>query len=247
MEEGSGSFMSREDQRALVGLLREIPGLVEDLAITLTRQDCIGKGGMRVATGGDEQPLPLNMGASTAADELYDELAFWVRRVCVSRLLEFIPVGSVPVGFVGPLRPGEWRLTPGYRPGTVSLARWLDRMVAGLAMTPGSDLALPNIKRAMHTARRAMDLPDEDEIVVDEAKHAEARELELNATGIAVMARELGAEYAGLSANRVETLRKAGAIHAVRCVVATKAHIFRLGDVLDAHLAHPTRQRRIEA
>ncbi|MCR8998236.1 hypothetical protein, partial [Brevibacillus laterosporus] len=108
-------FLSTDGQRTLVSLLREIPALVDDLAITICRQDRTGKGGMRISSGSDEQPLPVNMAASDASDHLQNELAGWVRHVCETRGIEYAGSGS-----------------------SIRLARWLDRNVSAPAMTEGS-------------------------------------------------------------------------------------------------------------
>ncbi|MBP2208180.1 hypothetical protein JOJ86_005906 [Rhodococcus percolatus] len=217
-------YLPRIDQRALVDLLRAVPPLVEDLAISITRQDRPSRGGLRISTGDREQPLPYNEKASEVADELHQELARWVRHVCEERSIDYDGTNA-----------------------TVSIARWLDRHIVSLAMTEGADSALIDIRAVFERARRATDSPPERSRRIDDAKHIAARNTELHRDGIAKAARELGEQYAGLTAERVNTLRRKGAIHAVRSVIATRAEIFILGEVLDAHLANPRRSRRIGA
>ncbi|WP_072689305.1 hypothetical protein [Rhodococcus marinonascens] len=130
-------FLTRAEIRQLVTMLQEIPELVEDLAITITRQDrIVAKGGPKLSRGSDEQPLVFNVNASEVADDLHGTLVGWVRHVCESRAMAY-------EGHVS----------------TLSLARWLDRHVISLAMTEGSEEALDEISYAMRRARRAMDLP----------------------------------------------------------------------------------------
>jgi hypothetical protein len=213
-------FMPRHEQRALVALLRKVPDLVEDLAISITRQDRLTRGGPRVSTGERVQPLPFNEMASDVADELHQELTRWARHVCEERGLVYEGANA-----------------------TVSIARWLDRNVVSLAMTEGAESALGEIQDVFDRARRATDAPAVRVRPIDAHRHAAARSTELHRDAIARAARELGEQYAGLTAERVNTLRRRGAIHAVRCLVATKAEIFILGEVLDAHLEHQTRKR----
>ncbi|GAB7515149.1 hypothetical protein [Rhodococcus sp. no. 34] len=213
-------FIPKVGQRELVSLLREIPDLVDDLAITITRQDRTGKGGVRIRSGSDEQPLPLNIGASAASDGLRNELAGWVRHVCESRGITYDGSDSI-----------------------IGIGKWLDQNVVSLAMTEGSEEAYRGIEGAMGRCRRAMDLPADDVVCVSPAMHLEARNTLLHRAAIGAVAKQLGSEFAGLTPKRVDTLRRAGRIHGDRCVVSTRAELFILGDVLDAHLMFPSRAR----
>lgn len=129
-------FIERHEIQKLVVLLREIPELVEELSVTLTRQDQLGSGGARVSMGEREQPLPFNVNASEVADDLHNTLVGWVRHVCESRVLDY--TGSTS---------------------TIGLARWLDRNVIALAMTEGAGTALDEVQYAMRRARWATDRP----------------------------------------------------------------------------------------
>ncbi|NKT97297.1 hypothetical protein MWT96_20360 [Prescottella equi] len=204
--------------RALVALLGEIPALIDDLAITLTRQDCIGAGGMRVTGGSDEQPLPINLAASDAHDLLHSTLASWARHTEESR-------GHA---YTGPRS-------------TIGLSTWLATNVTRLAMTEGCEEAHDEIEHAMSQCRRVCDLPA-DPYWKTAGTPDQARATELPASGIAVAAKSLGPEYAELTRDRVNGLHKTGRITAVRVLEDTP--IYRLGDVMDAHVATPTRRRK---
>lgn len=130
-------YLDRPSQAALVELLEQIPGLVEDLTIAITRQDRFSTG-MRIRRGSDEQPLPLNGYASDAARDLHSELSRWVRMVVEQRQLDY----------TGP-------------DATISLAWWLKRWIIALALTPGSEEAVDDIQHAMRKARAAVDRPRE--------------------------------------------------------------------------------------
>ena len=249
MTDADHFFLPREHQRAVVTILRKIPDLVEDLAISITRQDRVALNGPRVSRGERVQPLLFNVNSSEAADALHHELARWARFVCEERGIEYWPVGYTHrPGFVGPLLPRERRLPAAYRESTIGLARWLDRYIVALAMTEGAETALDEIRDAYDVAWRATNAPRERaRPPIDLEQHERARRTELHRDAIEKAARELGEKYSGLTAKRVDTLRRRNKIQAVRCLVASRAEIFVLGDVLDAHLAYPTRARRIEA
>ncbi|MFC9769176.1 hypothetical protein [Rhodococcus jostii] len=214
-------FLSREEIRKLVALLREMPELVEELAVTITRQDRIGTPGSAGKRRGEEQPLPFNATAAEAADDLHTTLVAWVRHVCESRRVDYDG-----------------------RDGTCGVARWLDRNVIALAMTEGSGEALDEIQYAMRRARWATDRPavKSRPPVHDEPEWALVQDLELTAAIIARMCRTLG--FDGLSQRRIKTLTANGALAPLRtvCVGKKKLAIYRVGDVITAHKTHATRQ-----
>lgn len=217
-------FVCREDRQMLDKLLGEIPGLIDDLAITICRQDRTGKGGMKISSGSDEQPMPFNVGASDAGDYLRNELNTWARLVCEERYISYDGSDSV-----------------------VGVSVWLRKNLASLAMTQGAEDALPGIEGAMKRCRRAMDIPADDDVAVPVVDVAQARNSELNAAAIARMRHELGLPE--LNARRIETLLKAGALKPCRVVSMPKRDlvVYRLGDVLDAHEQFPCRQRKMSA
>ena len=214
-------FVCREDRQMLDKLLGEIPSLIDDLAITICRQDRTGKGGMKISSGSDEQPMPFNVGASDAGDYLRNELNTWARLVCEERFISYDGSDSV-----------------------AGVSVWLRKNLASLAMTQGAEDALPGIESAMKRCRRAMDIPADDDVAVPVVDVAQARNSELNAAAIARMRHELGLPE--LNARRIETLLKAGALKPCRVVAMPKRDlvVYRLGDVLDAHEQFPSRTRK---
>ncbi|TSD47966.1 hypothetical protein FFI94_018800 [Rhodococcus sp. KBS0724] len=249
----SDYFISRAAQHLLVKLLREIPGLVEDLAVTICRLDRTGKGGIKVSSGSDEQPLPINLAASDAKDELHNELASWARHVCESRGLKYRPIGFTHDGdFIGPLRVDDKRVPYGYQESLLGLAHWLDTYIIALAMTEGSEEAYSSIEKAMGKCRRAMDIAPEDDVPVREKDDVldQVGSRMLHRAGIVQVAALLARhypEYRGLTENRVDSLRKGGHIVADRCGVVTQAEIFCMGQVLEKHLTVPTRAKKVAA
>lgn len=210
-------YLDRQQQTELAELLGQVPFLVEQLAITITRQDRLGTG-PRISRGKTEQPLPFNVGASDAADRLHWELAQWVRAVCEQRQLDYDS-----------------------RDDTISLARWLRRWIIALALTEGADTALLDIEAAILDARRAIDRPAERRPHIDPQLLAEADRQLLNARGIEHLARELDTRYRNLTRRRVHALHEAGRITPAANIEGM--HLFRVGDVLVAHLANPIRRK----
>ncbi|MCR8695570.1 hypothetical protein NWP13_23860 [Rhodococcus pyridinivorans] len=135
-----GYWLPRHDQDKLIELLDQIPALVEDLAITIAKQDRMSSG-PKIANGSDEQPLPFDENAAQAADELNHELARWVRHTCEQR-----------------------HLTYDGRDDTITLAAWLKRWIIALALTEGSEEAPHDIRLAVRQARQAVDRPREKHI-----------------------------------------------------------------------------------
>ncbi|MGX6508273.1 hypothetical protein [Rhodococcus sp. SJ-2] len=213
-----GYFLPKHEQDQLVELLDQIPPLIEDLTIALTRQDRITTGGPRVRSGSDEQPLPIGIAAMDASDLLHDTLTGWVRLVCDVRAYGY---------------PGD---------STLTLTRWLKTHIIALALTPGAEESLDEIQHAIRKARQAVDKPREKDRDVNPIDVLEATFVRLNAAGIAKLAGELGPHYRGLNERRVATLLKAKAITVIDTVDGLD--LYRVGDVLTAHLAYPTRKRK---
>ena len=246
MSDSDHLFISREEIKKLVTLLREIPELVEDLTVTLTRQDRLGKRGAMRGSGDDTQPLPVNIDASDVADDLHNTLSTWARHVCETRGVEYWPaMFTHRFGFIGPLRANERRMPvplSDYRESIMGYARWLDRNVIALAMTEGAFEAFDEIRYAMRRARWSMDRPREAEVSLPPEERVEAaRSSLLNSTEIERMRHHLGEEYLNLTCRRIKTLTSKTDLTPV--TVIGDLAVYRLGDVLDAHLKYPTRQR----
>lgn len=222
-ENVDGFFIPRHDQQAIVDLLREVPHLTPELAIVITEFDGYATRisyQPRIRSGGNEQPLPIASAAQDAADELRNTLWVWARHTCEHRGRDYDGGHS-----------------------TDGIAHWLDRNIIALALTEGSEIALPSIEKAIRRVRRAispgtdMDLKEPDQTKLDRA-----RAWELNARAASQIAKGLGHEYRDLTKRRVLYLMEAHAIRPVRHTMIGKVAepIFRLGDVLDAHIARRT-------
>lgn len=162
-------YVSTAEQRALVTILRRIPELVEELAITTSRQDRVARGGVKVRNGSGEQPLPVHTGAASAAHELRNELATWARLVCESRGIDYEGSDS-----------------------TLGLARWLDKYVVALALTEGTAEALNSIRVAVDRCWLVIDLPAENETWSDPQLVNQAREQRVTAIEAERLMKPLG-------------------------------------------------------
>lgn len=213
MTEVDNLFLSRAEIGALTELLAEIPALVEELAIVETRQARMqrrGAGALRRTHPSSR--APLHWGAFGAAEALRNEIGGWIRVVCEQR--------AVPVPAVDDL---------------ASAAKWLKRHIFSLATTEGADGAYGGIQEAIMDCRREIDLPPDDEIHVSPAQLTAANNSIVTAYQVQRIATKLGPIGQGLNRDRVQYLKKVGAIHAVARDGDT--HFFRLGDVLVAHAA----------
>lgn len=241
-------FIERHEYIKLGELLLTIPSLSVDLWISETRQARLG---MNEGHGSSEQPLPYEYSAAEAADKLHAVLTTWARTVCEQRGVEYMPLGYVSLGTMGPLPRGIRWLPAEYIESTPGVARWLRRYRMALAMTEGAEMAYGDIKAVTDDAARII-CPPARPIVVDEAKVQRARKMRLNARGIAIMARELGEEYRNLNVRRIQTLATAHKIEPLPGpwfaefddsgkVNLTAQYV--VGEVLDAHLTHRIRRQ----
>ncbi|MFI6173494.1 hypothetical protein ACIBCN_42415 [Nocardia sp. NPDC051052] len=220
-EQPNHLYLDRGELRALADLLREIPDLAEDLSISLTRQSRLStRGDYRMNRRPSEQPLPYNPAASRAADELHAVLVSWVRLVCEQRGLDYTGAPSTP-----------------------GLARWLDRNLIAFAMTEGAQGAPEEIRTVVQAALWIV-CPPAAPVLLDAEMVEQARRHRLNASGIVSLAKELGTQYQGLTVRRIQTLRNAGKIAPLPGPWAPGwPELYTVGEVLDEHLAYPTRRR----
>lgn len=213
----NGYYLDTAGQADLLALLAQIPDVVDALAGVL----CDGfpqhiSYEPRVSSSPAAR-IPYDTSAHDAANYLDNELWTWANHVCEHRHQRYEGPAS-----------------------TIGMADWLRKHIVSLAMTPGADEAPHAFRRIIRSARRAARMSSEPEMWRYGSIDA-ARDTELNASGIALAAKELGPEYARLTRERVKSLRRTGRITPVREYDGIP--IYRLGDVLDAHRATASRQR----
>ncbi|ABD58305.1 hypothetical protein I5H93_gp094 [Mycobacterium phage SuperGrey] len=203
--------LPRADQLKLQEALGGIPTLIEDLAVTITRQARVQKPGLgKLRRRKAEARIPFHIGAVEAADELHNALIKWVRFTCDARQTPYTESND-----------------------DITLARWLRRNVTALALIEGSEESWPEIHHRIDECRKQIDLPPEDDIVIDPERVRQANRQILTAGQIEKIAPRLGALGAGLNKRRVQTLVKSKRLRP--CAVDGEVRFYRLGDVLDAH------------
>lgn len=194
-------------------LTRTIPSLVEDLAVTTTRQDRITRGRLHNGRRGKpESRPPMNFDSAGAAQELHNALVGGVRLMCESRAM----------GYDGDVS-------------TLGLCGWLRRNLIALAMTEGAEDVHHEITGAVRAALRVVDLPADDDIVISAARVQAANRQVVTADAAERIAGRLGGLGVGLTAARVRLLRKKGHLRPCSADPDTRENFYRLGDVLDAH------------
>lgn len=132
--------------------------LTRELDVTVTRQARIISQSDRIR-GNSEHPFPFHWSASDTAWCLHNTLATWARELCEARGMEYIPLGALPATFMGPPRPGQRRVPPGYVDTTAGIARWLSHHVMAIAASVGAGQAADEITAAVDAAVRMIDRP----------------------------------------------------------------------------------------
>lgn len=210
------TFLDRDDQHRLVEALREIPDLLEPLALAIVRGDRQGFDAATCRTAPQSKP-PVDYGAQAMADDLHNILTGWVRIVCEQRVMDPPAVATIPAA-----------------------AKWLDRNVVALAMTVGAPEAYREITHAVAALQRRLDRPGDGTLTEDELTTAN-RQI-LTAYQVDKVVPLLGERGEGLNRRRVELLDKAGVLTGTRDR-DTGTRFYRLGDILEAHARHPRRGR----
>lgn len=239
-------FLPRHERERLRDLLGQtIPALVEDLAITISRQDRVARPGLsKIHRGKPESAVPINFGAAGCLIELQNSIASAIRHVCEERGLEFMPLKCVDWEFVGPLAPGWKRVSSGYQASLLELSAWLKAHLVSFALTEGAGEYYQDIASATKAALRSVDLPLDDDVVIDRERVQAANRQVVTAEQAERIAARLGDLGHGLTAARVRTLRKKGHLRHVSVDPDSQALFYRLGDVLDAHHRVARRSRK---
>lgn len=236
-------FIDRHELRLIRTLLAEIPELATELGVAVIKQARLGEvGRSRKPRRPSEQAMPYHLAAADIARQLHNCLGGWVRLVCEQRSVE-VPFDYLPQRSAQPLPDpkGSW---PDRVPTTAELARWLDRNAVALAMTEGCETALDEIRDIVRAAESLV-CPPSRPVVIDEGQRTEARKALLNASGIATLAKELGEQYRHLTRRRVHVLHEKELIAPIPGPWLFL--MFRVGDVMDAHLLLPIRERHAKA
>lgn len=210
-------FIPRHQQIELADALGEVRDILDDLREAQKPRIATATWNPKVSTGDRPQPLPFNVAAVDAADRLLIELERWAYWLA------------------------ELRNMPQPKNTVVGYAEWLQRNILLLAATDGSQSAHHDITSEIRHARNAsgrghlQPLPKPDIIRV-----AQAHATQLNARGIATLAKHIGAQ--GLTIRRINHLAEKHKIVPIR-YADKKTPIYQLGDILNAHYTTPQRNR----
>jgi hypothetical protein len=131
--------------------------LARELTVTASRQARIASPADRVR-GNIERPLPFHWAAADIAWALHNTLGTWARELCSSRGIDYVPLGYVPVSFVGPLPAGQ-RYAPAGADTTADIARWLSHHVMAIAASVTAGQCYDEISDAVAAALRRIDRP----------------------------------------------------------------------------------------
>lgn len=210
-------FIPKQEQVELVDALTDVSDILDDLREAQKPRIATATWNPKVTTGDRPQPLPFNVAAVDAADRLLIELERWAYWLANARQIAAPNTNC-----------------KGY-------ANWLTRNILLLAATEGSEAAHHDITTTIRYARNASGRSHLQPIPKPNPQRlAQAHAEQLNARGIATLAKHIGAQ--GLTIRRIKHLRETGKIVPVR-YADKRTPIYQLGDVLDAHYATSTRKQ----
>lgn len=210
-------FIPKQEQVELDDALADAPDICDDLNEAMKPRIATANWNPKVTTGDRPQPLPFNVAALDAADRLAICLEGWA--LWLAEIRNITPPNST----------------------IKSNAAFLRRHLLLLAATEGSTYAHYNITTEIRHARNASGRSHLQPIPKPNPQRlAQAHAEQLNARGIATLAKHIGAQ--GLTIRRIKHLRETGKIVPVR-YADKRTPIYHLGDVLNAHYATPERNR----
>lgn len=157
-------FLCWDCTKTLKSRLDSVVWLAPELDLTLSRQARATSPADRIG-GTPEKPLPFHAGASETIWVLHNTLSTWARDLCETRGIDYIPIGyylpPLPLGFVGPLRPGEReRHVPAdFIDSTSGIATWLSHYVTSISSTESAGECFDEISAAVTAAHRMIDRP----------------------------------------------------------------------------------------
>lgn len=162
------------DERSETGCLGDLlqrlgdcAALAEELDVTLSRQDKVGKASVGfVSNGGDEQPIPVHLGALDASESLRALLESWSRYLWESNRRPVLHCSACGVEQQfhpeGPILAVQrlWYATlPELRvdDSVVGWSRWLMRHAGWIRVHTGAECIYNEIAAEIHAAWRAVD------------------------------------------------------------------------------------------
>ena len=157
------AWLCWECMKRLRETLKQVPWLDEQLEVTIDRQDKLGTEST-VKAKGTETPLVFNDGASTFRDTFGAIFTRWVLSLTEARGVKFKHIDCActhPVGFIGPLHPGERRERCHLRPVTTAdLAAWLSHNAVAIMHSEDAELCYHEITAAAEKAVEWINRPE---------------------------------------------------------------------------------------
>ncbi|MFD6357926.1 MerR family transcriptional regulator [Nocardia tengchongensis] len=150
-------FLCTDCVSALETCLDGVPWLLDQLAVTELRLDRVNAG-LRTGKRPD-RPMPFNTDAADLHAALGNSITSWVRHMCESRGIDYVPVGYLPAAFVGPIRPGERRVPADFVDTAAGAARWLQVHVESVRLDESAGVIFRDITRLAETALAAINPP----------------------------------------------------------------------------------------
>ncbi|MEU6582831.1 hypothetical protein [Nocardia sp. NPDC046763] len=141
----------------LADVLDGVPWLLEQLAVTEARLDRVNTG-LRAGKRPD-RPMPFDQTAADLLDALANGVTGWVRHLCESRGIDYVPVGYLPGQFVGPLRLGERRVPADFVDTAPGTARWLRLHVESVRLDPAAGALFRELTSLAESALVAINPP----------------------------------------------------------------------------------------
>lgn len=133
------AYVCDDDLTRLDRALGEMPWIIEELGVTMTKQ----KSPVYDATRSTERALPLHIGALEASTKLNATLNHWVIWCIQNKIRHQAPTNHRP------------------QLGAIPASRWLHWRIDGLAFHPEGHAAVTDITEAAHRAKRIIDNPPE--------------------------------------------------------------------------------------
>ncbi|HEY9315804.1 hypothetical protein [Williamsia sp.] len=212
--------VTRAELEYLKDKLDQVVDLERRMAIALTdgqSRNSDGGLGIRRPQPGPREPYGLHV--EVLLDELQNELTTTVRHICEVRGLSY----------------------QGSRYPT-ALAKWLIRYRVAIAVMEDGGEIFKKLCRIIDRCARSMNT-NEREYTIDEEMVKEANRQIVTVSTIEKLAHKLDKVGKGLNARRMRTLCKHAGLTHVSEDPDTGTRFYRLGDVLDAHKRHASRNR----
>ncbi|AMU39229.1 hypothetical protein A3N99_02750 [Mycobacteroides abscessus] len=141
----------------LTGYLAELAWLVEQLDVTVARQDKLTTGAVGHSS---DNPSPINFGAMEIARRAQNTITTIIRDLCETRGIEYVVMRPVGLDFIGPLQPDQQRVRS-WRPRPLAdMCEWLAKHAHAIASDEGAVVYYNDTKGLHDEITRVINRPD---------------------------------------------------------------------------------------